>query len=125
MLAGPPARLRFAPYTATFGGNGTMKDREQALTPVLPRRARRRLAGKVTANSRPGPARWKYRAGHHGAKNMLDDGQPQARAPRLARERLRITVEALGQARDVLGSDTEAGVTHGKTRRPPVAATAR
>ena len=47
-----------------------------------------------------------------GLGDVLDDGQPEARAAQLAAARLVHAVEALEEARQVLGGDAAALVAH-------------
>src|SRR5579863_6164544 len=47
-------------------------------------------------------------------QNVLDDGEAESRAAGRARAALIDTVEALGQSRDMLGGDADAGVGHGE-----------
>jgi len=49
-------------------------------------------------------------------QHVLDDGQAQTGAAGVARAAAVDAVEALGQARQVLGGDAGAGVLHGKAR---------
>ena len=49
-------------------------------------------------------------------KNVLDDGQAEARAPGLARTSAIDAIEALGEARQMLGGNPDAAVNDGKPR---------